>query len=465
MPKRRAGERVSLDRLQPLWYVCRVVVLLAFAVLPRPSTIGSVPSLLVNTSSTPADSSLSATTVEGRLAIFDDVWQTIYDRYYDPYFNGVDWEQQRTGFRPMAAAATGSTGLYDLISQMLAPLRDPHTRARAPEENTDWRTPLFISVGLKVQTVESSIVVTEIDRDSGAARSGIAVGDTIVSVDGRPPGDEHFAQGRSVTPSFRSTYVLPRNPFDGKAGTMARIAWRDRNNRESTMYLMRDLRSRSPALEIKSAPKGFSIVVFDSFTEAVVTDLQQAIAEKLRHKKGLIIDLRNNGGGDAGSMAAAASLFLRPDSKLGTFFDREGRPNLELRTGVNNQFNAHPIERYNGPIVLLTSRRTASAAEIFVSALSENGRSEVIGEQTCGCVLAVRSTHSLPDGGGLDVSELDYKTPAGLRLEGKGIVPIVLVSPAISDIRARHDTALKAALNRLRTARKQPAALTASPSY
>jgi carboxyl-terminal processing protease len=441
------------------------VVLLAFAILPQSSTIGSAQSLLVKTSSSLADSSLSASTVEGRLAIFDDVWQTVYDRYYDPSFNGVDWEQQRSSFRPMAAAATGSAGLYDLISQMLAPLRDPHTRARAPEDNSDWRTPRFISVGLKVQAVESSIVVTEIDRDSDAARSGIAVGDTIVSVDGRPPGDEHAALGPSVAPSSSSPFVLSGNPFDGKAGTIARIVWRDRNNRESTMDLIRTLRSRTPALKIKSVPNGISVVDFDSFTEAVVTDLQQAIAEKLRHRKGLIIDLRNNGGGDAGSMAAAASLFLRPDRKLGTFFDREGRPNLELRTGVNSQFNAHPIERYTGPIVLLTSRRTASAAEIFVSALGENGRSEVIGEQTCGCVLAIRSTHSLPDGGGLDVSELDFRTPAGVRLEGKGIVPIALVSPAISDIRARRDKALEAARNWLRVARKQPAALTSVSSH
>jgi carboxyl-terminal processing protease len=454
MPNRRAGERARSDRFQPLWYVCRVVVLLAFAVLSRSSTICFAPTRLVKTSSAPADSSFSASTVEGRLAIFDDVWQTVYDRYYDPSFNGVDWEQQRTNFRHMAVAATGSAGLYDLISRMLAPLRDPHTRARPPEENSDWRMPRFISVGLTVRAVESSIVVTEIDRDSDAARSGISVGDTIVSVDGRPQGDGHGAPIRSVTSSSRSPYILPGNSFDGKAGTIARVVWRDRDNRESIMDLIRELRSRTPALEIKSAPGGLGIVVFDSFTEAVVTDLQQAISEKLRHKKGLIIDLRNNGGGDAGSMAAAASLFLPPDSRLGTFFDREGRPDLELRTGVTSQFNAHPIEPYTGPVVLLTSRRTASAAEIFVSALSEYGRSEVIGEQTCGCVLAVRSTHSLPDGGGLDVSELDFKTPAGIRLEGKGIVPFALASPAIKDIRARRDTALEVARNRLRSARK-----------
>ena len=50
-------------------------------------------------------------------------------------------------------------------------------------------------------------------------------------------------------------------------------------------------------------------------------------------------------------------------------------------------------------------------------------RRRVIGTGTCGCVLAIRSRHALPDGGVLDVSEFDYRTAAGVRLEGRGIIP------------------------------------------
>ena len=52
------------------------------------------------------DSTLVSTaTVEGRLAVFDDVWETIQDRYYDPKFHGIDWQAKRTTFRPVAARA------------------------------------------------------------------------------------------------------------------------------------------------------------------------------------------------------------------------------------------------------------------------------------------------------------------------------------------------------------------------
>ena len=55
------------------------------------------------------DSSLVSTaTVEGRLAVFDDVWETIQERYYDPKFHGIDWHAKRIAFRPAAGRASST---------------------------------------------------------------------------------------------------------------------------------------------------------------------------------------------------------------------------------------------------------------------------------------------------------------------------------------------------------------------
>src|SRR6476469_2585913 len=71
------------------------------------------------------DSSLVSTaTVEGRLAVFDDVWETIEDRYYDPKFHGIDWQAKRNVFRPAAARASGTHEFYEVLRQMIASLRD-----------------------------------------------------------------------------------------------------------------------------------------------------------------------------------------------------------------------------------------------------------------------------------------------------------------------------------------------------
>jgi carboxyl-terminal processing protease len=80
-----------------------------------------------------------------------------------------------------------------------------------------------------------------------------------------------------------------------------------------------------------------------------------------------------------------------------------------------------------------------------VAALQAGQRARVIGTATCGCVLAIRSRHALPDGGLLDVSEFDYRTAAGVRLQDRGVLPEQTIRLTRSDIYARRDPALDAA--------------------
>ena len=63
----------------------------------------------------------------------------------------------------------------------------------------------------------------------------------------------------------------------------------------------------------------------------------------------------------------------------------------------------------------------------------------MIGTKTCGCVLAIRNRHALPDGGVLDVSEFDYRTARGVRLEGVGVKPDEISIPTRADIYSRRD--------------------------
>jgi len=113
------------------------------------------------------DSSLvSTTTVEGRLAVFDDAWETIQERYYDPKFHGIDWQAQRATFRPAAARAGKPHEFYDVLRQMIASLKDAHTRVYSPDEKFDWWSPRFITVGLTVREIEGVPTVIQIDPGS-----------------------------------------------------------------------------------------------------------------------------------------------------------------------------------------------------------------------------------------------------------------------------------------------------------
>src|SRR5215208_505067 len=110
------------------------------------------------------DSSLVSTaTAEGRLAVFDDVWETIQGRYYDPKFHGIDWQAKRNEFRPAAARASGAHEFYEVLRQMIASLKDAHTRVYSPDEKFDWWNPRYVTAGITVREVEGVPMVLQIE--------------------------------------------------------------------------------------------------------------------------------------------------------------------------------------------------------------------------------------------------------------------------------------------------------------
>src|SRR5215217_9270002 len=126
---------------------------------------------------------VSTATAEGRLAVFDDVWETIQERYYDSRFHGIDWQAKRTVFRPAAARASGTNEFYEVLRQMIASLKDAHTRVYSPDEKFDWWNPRFVTVGLAIREVEGAPTVIQIEPGSAAAQTDIRPGDVITKVD------------------------------------------------------------------------------------------------------------------------------------------------------------------------------------------------------------------------------------------------------------------------------------------
>jgi len=397
-------------------------------------------------------SSVSTATREGRLAVFDDAWETVRERYYDPAFHGVDWEAERAEFRPVAAAAETTAELYSVLRRMLGSLHDAHTRVYAPDERSDWQHPRFISVGISVREVGGLPVVVAIERGSDAERAGLRAGDVVVSIDGEAAADllaRHLKEmvGSSTTAAARLQAMA--RLFDGPRDSTLNLAWLDVDGKERAATLKRVWRERDATLRVRRVRSHFGVVEFDVFTQEIATDLMHALDDKLHDARGLIIDLRNNGGGEAEAMTEVASAFLPTGKNLGYFKDRSGRIGFEPRTSAAMLFAPDSIKSSRVPLIILTSERTSSAAEIFVAALRESGRAFIIGQSTCGCVLAIRHRHTLPDGGELDVSEMDYFTAAGTRLEGRGLKPDETITLNLQDLRAHHDRALERAVEHL----------------
>lgn len=418
-----------------------VLLLLTFAFLLLPSH------------TTRADNLVSTATREGRLAVFDDVWETIRDRYYDASFNGLDWEAEREEFRPLAAEAKTSVEFYAILRRMLSALRDAHTRVYAPEEKYDWQHPRIVTTAISIREVAGLPVVVSVERGSDAERAGLTVGDVITSVDDRPALQlfaERLRDAPSVSTAQSSRVRAMAMLLGGPADSVVKVGWRRSDGRERFATLRREWRDRTAKLVVEKLRGSIFVVRFDAFTQAVALDFMRTLQTRLSGARGLILDLRNNGGGDSEAMTDVASAFLPPQTLLGRFTDRTGRVRVEPQTRSAMLFAAETISHFTGSLVILTSERTASAAEIFVASVKGARRGTLIGTKTCGCVLAIRRRHALPDGGELDVSEMDYRTSTGVRLEGAGVTPDETVTIDMADLRGKRDRVLERALERLK---------------
>jgi carboxyl-terminal processing protease len=404
------------------------------------------------------DASVSTATREGRLRVFDEVWEQVRVRYYDPSLHGVDWRALGEEFRPLAKEARDQTEFYAVLRRMLGRLQDPHTRVFPPGESPDWRVQRFVTVGVSVRELEGEAVVTSVERGSEAERAGVRAGDTVLSLDREPVKTlvaRRLAEQQSFGLTTTARLLAVAKLFDGPRDTYVNAVFRNGDKvgaREKRVRLRRQLQTRAPSLQISGAGRGgVHVVRFNIFTWEIAGQVARALKGELKDARALVIDLRDNGGGETEAMADIASLFLPAGKSLGRFSDREGRILVEPHTRSALQSTAESPKSFRGPVAVLTGARTASASEVFVAALREAGRaSAVLGEGTCGCVLGIRRRHSLPDGGVLDVSEMDYRTAGGRRLEGVRIEPDEEINVTRPDLQRGRDRALERAVEILK---------------
>lgn len=387
--------------------------------------------------------SVSTATREGRLAVFDDVWETIEERYYDPGFRGIDWQAKRLTYRPLAADAANTYEFYEVLRQMLASLMDPHTRVYSPEDKFDWWNPRFVTVGISVREIEGSPVVVHVAENSAAVKSHIRPGDVITAVDGMT-GDQAInqrLQSLGLPRDGRNRSRAISTLLEGPAGTSVMLTWQAKDGKTKTANLLRSRTEKRLGFQISRRGK-LAVIKIDVFTPTISRDLVRALPAALQDVRGIVLDLRANGGGDAQAMADVASAFVTQGINLGRFTDRSG-VSFGLQTNLR-MISALPSARQSKlPMVVLTSDGTSSAAEILAAVFQKLERARVIGSQTCGCVLAIRNRHELPDGGVLDVSELDYRTAEGLRLEGNGVTPDEVMTVTRRDIYKGRDAVLE----------------------
>lgn len=315
---------------------------------------------------------------------FDELWTTLRDRYCFFSEKRTDWGRVRTMYRPLAVAAESREGLSAVVAQVMAELYDPHT------------SPADAPVGTQRGAISDIVVreqngrarVNAILEDTAASEADLQVGDLILAVDGQALGPliqtwtpkcltapdpvaTAFALGRAVA----GVRGQPRRYLIARGGDAAR---------EITIPIRPA--TPKPNVEWRRLEDGVGYIVIRSFADdAVANSFDQALAE-MRDAPGLIIDVRNNGGGDTAVARPIMGRFITETKPYAMMRRREGR-------GLGGFWTETVDPRgpftYTRPVVVLANHWSGSMAEGFPMGMRGIGRATVVGTPMMGLGAAV----------------------------------------------------------------------------
>ena len=260
----------------------------------------------------------------------------------------------------------------------------------------------FSGIGLGVADDRRGLRVSQVYADTPAQRAGIDVGDLIVAVSGA---------SIAGVPSAEAAARIK-----GPPGTKVSITVVDGGSGERREIEVERANVRIPAVVSRLKRSGgerIGYVYLRTFSRGAHGELRDAI-EKLDEggAEGLVLDLRENGGGLLDEAVLVESIF-QEDGPVVTIQGRaRDEQTLDAAGGALDP----------GPMVVLVDGNTASASEIVTAALKENDLATVIGTRTYGKGV-FQEVIPLDAGGALDITVGEYLTADGTSILGKGVVP------------------------------------------
>lgn len=306
-------------------------------------------------------------------------------------------------------------------------LEDPYSVYYNEEETKDLYETTegeYSGIGAVLsQDLESGVItLVQIYEDSPAAKAGLKDNDILTKV-----GDIEVT---GMDLSEVGTYIK------GEKGTDVDLSvLRGEDAEEITVTATRDtVEAQTVKYEMLEGQTGYlSISEFDSVTYAQYEEaLNELTAQGMT---GLIVDLRNNPGGNLNTVCEMLDLVL-PKGTIVYTEDKDGK--RETATSDDE----HQI---NVPMVVLVNGNSASASEIYAGAIQDYGIGKIVGTQTYGKGV-VQQIFDLGDGTSVKLTIAEYFTPNGRSIDGEGITPDVEVEYEADENNPEADNQLEKAL-------------------
>jgi carboxyl-terminal processing protease len=344
-------------------------------------------------------------------AAFWQAWQLVHDKYVD---QPVDDEVLMRG----------------AIKGMLEALGDEHSAYMDPFEYKDANAALqgeYEGIGAWVNTDGEYLTISEPMPGSPAETAGLKPGDQIIAID-----------GEDMTGTLPE---LARRKVLGEKGTKVVLTiLRDGEEQPFDVEVTR-ASITTPSVTSKMLDSNVAYVHLYTFGENTTRELRTALDTLLAQKPvGLILDLRNNGGG-----------YLQTGIEVASEFVDQGVIVIEESgDGTREDFNALPGGKATEiPLVVLVNKYSASASEIVAGAIQDHGRAKLVGETTYGKGSVQSWIGLVDDQGAVRITIARWLTPNGRLIHKLGLTPDVEVAQTEADTQAEIDTQLGKAVELL----------------
>jgi len=346
-------------------------------------------------------------------APFWETWNIIHDQYVDQPVDDVKLMQGAIN------------GMMEALGDKHSTFMDPQTYESANAELAGS----YEGIGAYVDTTADYLTIISPIPGSPAEKAGLQSGDKIVKIDGE---DMTGVDGE-----------LARRKVLGPAGSVVVITV----SRKDTPELLEFSITREKIV-VKSATgkmleNDIAYVQVNTFGENTTSELIATLTELMaQNPKGLILDLRNNGGGYLHTSVEVVSQFAS-ESEGVVLYEKFG-------DGNQNEFKALPGGLATEiPMVVLINEGSASASEIVAGALQDYGRAKLIGVVSYGKGSVQNWVPLSNDQGAVRVTIAKWYTPNDNTIEGIGLTPDIYVTMTEEDYQANLDPQLDAAVETL----------------
>ena len=319
----------------------------------------------------------------------------------------------------------------NIIRGYVAGLQEPYTVYYNEEETTalfESTSGTFGGIGVVIMQDRTTglATFTTIYDDCPGKKAGFKSGDIVYKVNGE---DVSGMDLDSIVTRIR-----------GEVGTDVEITvLRGETGEEYTGVATRALiENDTVEYEMKDGKLGyiqltaFESVTYDQFKEALEDLTKQGM-------KGLIVDLRNNTGGNLDTVCEILDLIL-PKGTIVSIKDKNGN---------GQTFSSDDKNKLEVPLVVLTNGYSASASEIFAGAVQDYEIGKLVGTKTYGKGI-VQNIYSLGDGTSLKITSSEYFTPNGRNIHEKGIEPDVVIEYEYDEANPDKDNQLDKAIEVLK---------------